>query len=109
MVVVSDVDGQSGNAPAKHIAVNDNIVFQEDITTGNGAKAVIEFRDGSTFELGPDAAARIDAFIFNPEESTSHKALQVTRGVFRYVSGYVSSDQNTQISTPPAPWPFAAR
>ncbi|MFZ2007628.1 MAG: FecR domain-containing protein [Stellaceae bacterium] len=100
VVVVSDVDGQSGNAPAKRIAVNDNIVFQEDITTGNGAKAVIEFRDGSTFELGPDAAARIDSFIFNPEESTSHKALQVTRGVFRYVSGYVSSDQNTQISTP---------
>ena len=74
--------------------------FEEDITTGDDAKAVIEFRDGSTFEIGPDAAVRIDSFIFNPEESTSHKALQVTRGVFRYVSGYVASDQNTQITTP---------
>lgn len=100
VVVVNDVDGQSGDAPAKHIAVNDNIVFQEDVTTGKDAKAVIEFRDGSTFEMGPNAAVRIDSFIFNPTESTSHKALQVTRGVFRYVSGYVSSDQNTQIATP---------
>ena len=99
VVVVNDVDGQSGDAPAKRIVVNDDIVFQEDITTGDGAKAVIEFRDGSTFEIGPNAAVRIDSFIFNPEESTSHKALSVARGVFRYVSGYVSSDQNTQIST----------
>jgi hypothetical protein len=43
---------------------------------------------------------RIDSFVFNPEESTSHKALSVTRGVFRYVSAYVASDQNTRIATP---------
>ncbi len=98
--VANEVDGQAGDAPAQHIAVNDDIVFQEDITTGGDAKAVIEFRDGSTFEMGPNAAVRIDSFIFNPEESTSHKALQVTRGVFRYVSAYVASDQDTKITTP---------
>jgi hypothetical protein len=98
--VANTVDGQSGDTPARHIAVNDDILFQEDITTGSDAKAVIEFRDGSTFELGPDAAVRIDSFVFNPEESTSHKALNVTRGVFRYVSAYVASDQDTKITTP---------
>lgn len=100
VVVVNDVDGQAGDAPAKRIVVNDDIVFQEDITTGDDAKAVVEFRDGSTFELGPNAAVRIDSFIFNPEESTSQKTLKVARGVFRYVSGYASGNQNTQISTP---------
>jgi len=98
--VVNDVDGKSGDVPARHIAVNDDIVFEEDITTGGDAKAVIEFRDGSTFEIGPDAALRIDSFVFNPEESTSHKALAVTRGVFRYVSAYTTSDQETKITTP---------
>jgi hypothetical protein len=98
--VANDVDGQAGNEPAKHIAVNDDIVFAEDITTGADAKAVIEFRDGSTFEIGPEAVVRIDSFIFNPEESTSHKTLNVTRGVFRYVSAYVASDQDTNIKTP---------
>jgi hypothetical protein len=100
IVVVNDVDGQYGDAPAKRIAVNDDILFAEDITTGADAKTVLEFRDGSTFELGPDAVVRIDSFIFNPEESTSHKAIQVTQGVFRYVSGYVASDQDTKITTP---------
>jgi hypothetical protein len=98
-LVVNDVDGQAGDAPAKRIVVNDDIVFQEDITTGADAKAVIEFRDGSTFEIGPNSAVRIDSFVFNPEESTSHKALQVTHGVFRYVSAYVASDQETKIIT----------
>jgi hypothetical protein len=100
ILVVKDVDGQLGDAPAHRLKINDDIVFSEDITTGADAKTVIEFRDGSTFEIGADAVVRIDAFIFNPEESTSHKAVQVTRGVFRYVSGYVASDQDTKITTP---------
>ena len=100
ILVVNEVDGQYGDAAPQRIAVNDDILFAEDITTGGDAKTVLEFRDGSTFELGPDSAVRIDSFIFNPEESTSHKALDVTRGVFRYVSGYVASDQDAKIRTP---------
>jgi hypothetical protein len=100
ILVVNEVDGQFGDAPAQHLKINDDIVFSEDITTGTDAKAVIEFRDGSTFEIGADAVVRIDSFIFNPEESTSHKAVQVTRGVFRYVSGYIASDQDAKITTP---------
>jgi hypothetical protein len=100
ILVVKDVDGQLGDAPAHRLKINDDIVFSEDITTGADAKTVIEFRDGSTFEIGADAVVRIDSFIFNPEESTSHKAVQVTRGVFRYVSGYVASDQDAKITTP---------
>jgi hypothetical protein len=98
--VVNQVDGQAGAEPPKHIAVNDDILFQEDITTGDQAKTIIEFRDGSTFEIGPDAVVRIDSFVFNPEESTSQKTLQVTRGVFRYVSGYVAANQETKIAEP---------
>lgn len=100
ILVVNQVEGQFGDAPAQHLKINDDIVFSEDITTGADAKTVIEFRDGSTFEIGADAIVRIDSFIFNPEESTSHKAVQVTRGVFRYVSGYVASDQDAKITTP---------
>jgi hypothetical protein len=98
--VANRVDGQAGATPPKQIAVNDNILFQEDITTGAEAKTILEFRDGSTFEIGPNAVVRIDSFVFNPEESTSQKTLQVARGVFRYVSGYAAGDQNTKITTP---------
>src|SRR5271154_3435459 len=100
VVVVSDVEGQFGDAPPKRIAINDDIVFSEDITTGAEAKVAIEFRDGSTLELGPDSVVRIDSFVFNPEEAISRKALQVGSGVFRYISGFTTADQSAQISTP---------
>jgi hypothetical protein len=98
--VVNEVEGQLGDAPPKRIAINDNIVFNEDITTAAEAKTAIEFRDGSTLEVGPGSVVRIDSFVFNPEEAVSRKALQVGRGVFRYVSAVATPDQSTQISTP---------
>lgn len=98
--VVNFVDGQFGDTPPARVRIGDDIVFQEDISTGAEAKTVIEFRDGSTFEVGPDAVIRIDAFVFNPEESTSHKTLSISRGVFRYISGFVASDQGTNIEVP---------
>ena len=100
VLVVSDVEGQFGDAPAKRIAINDDVVFNEDITTGAEAKTAIEFRDGSTFEVGPGSVVRIDSFVFNPEEGVSRKALQVGSGVFRYVSAFTTADQSAQISTP---------
>jgi hypothetical protein len=98
--VVSDVEGQFGDTPPKRLAINDDIVFSEDITTGPEAKTVIEFRDGSTLEVGPGSVVRIDSFVFNPEEAISRKAVEVGRGVFRYVSAFTTSDQSTAISTP---------
>lgn len=100
ILVVNDVDGQFGAQPPKRLVINDDIVFDEDISTSSESKTIIEFRDGSVFEVGPGAVVRINAFVFNPAESTSHKTLQVTRGVFRYVSGYVTGDQDTQIAMP---------
>jgi hypothetical protein len=97
--VVADVEGRLGEAPPKRIAINDDVAFQEDITTGDDAKTIIEFRDGSTFEVGPGSVVRIDSFVFNPDEGVSRKAMSVGRGVFRYISGYAAPQQDTQIST----------
>ena len=100
VLVISNVEGQFGDTPPKRIAVNDDVVFSEDITTGPEAKTAIEFRDGSTLEVGPGSVVRIDSFVFNPEQSLSKKALQIGSGVFRYVSAFTTTDQNTEISTP---------
>jgi hypothetical protein len=98
--VVNDVEGQFGDAPAKRITINDDVVFSEDVTTGAESKTAIEFRDGSTLEVGPGSVVRIDSFVFNPDEGVSQKALQVGSGVFRYVSAFTTADQSTKISTP---------
>jgi hypothetical protein len=100
ILVVNDVDGQYGAQPPKRLVINDDVVFDEDIITSGASKTIIEFRDGSVFEVGPDAVVRINAFVFNPQENTSQKTLQVTRGVFRYVSGYIAAEQDTRIAMP---------
>src|SRR5579859_8080537 len=88
--VLNRVDGQPPQARPVVIRLNDKIVFQEVVAAGHQAKTTIEFRDGSLFSLGPDAKARIDSFVFDPQRSTSHKTLAVTRGVFRYLSGFAA-------------------
>jgi hypothetical protein len=99
VVVVNQVEGKWREESPKRLQINDDIIFEEDVTTRSDAKTVIEFRDGSTFELGPDAVVRIDSFIYNPQESTSHKTLSITSGAFRYMSGSQAHDQDTKIAT----------
>lgn len=97
--VVNDVEGKLGEADAKRVVVNENVLYEEDIITADQAETIMEFRDGSTFEVGPGARVRIDSFVFNPEESVSRKAVSVGRGVFRYISGIAADEQDTKIST----------
>ena len=98
--VLNRVDGQPPQARPVVIRLNDKIVFQEVVAAGHQAKTTIEFRDGSLFSLGPDAKARIDSFVFDPQRSTSHKTLAVTRGVFRYLSGFAARDKEAKIEMP---------
>lgn len=96
-LVVNHVVGKFGPAEPAPIKLDDQVLFNEDISTGNAAKTVVRFRDGSTFAMGPDAVVKIDSFIFNPDESVSKKTVTVTQGVFRYISGFSAKNQNTEI------------
>jgi fructose-specific component phosphotransferase system IIB-like protein len=97
--VVNDVQGRMGEAEPQRITLNENVLYEEDIITADKAETIMEFRDGSTFQVGPGAVVRIDSFVFNPEESVSRKAVTVGRGVFRYVSGIAANEQETKVST----------
>jgi hypothetical protein len=98
--VLNRVNGQPPRARPVVIRLNDTIVFEEEVAAGPQAKTTIEFRDGSLFSLGPNAQARIDSFVFDPQRSTSHKTLAVARGVFRYLSGFASNNQQAKIELP---------
>ena len=63
---------------------------------------MLEFRDGSTLELGPNSNVQIDKFVFNPVDSVSEKSVRVTQGLFRYTSAFVSKSSLAEIKTPTA-------
>src|SRR5262249_28069344 len=70
ILVVNDVQGRLGEEPPMRIVLNDGVLFQEEVLSADKAQTILEFRDGSTFEVGPGAAVRIDAFVFNPTKAS---------------------------------------
>lgn len=101
-LVESQVSARLAAAEPRVVAIDTTLFFSEVIETGANARTILQFRDGSTLELGPQSSITIDRFVFNPAESTSEKALTVSRGVFRYTSAFVARSNDTQIRTPTA-------
>lgn len=99
-IVQDVVKGRTTVTDERVIKLNDILYFQEQVVTGPKSKAVIEFRDGTTLELGPNGALTIDKMIFDPEGGKKDKAVSISRGLFRLVSGAAAPDSTTTIKTP---------
>ena len=100
-VVTNDVESQLPTSPErKKVVVNEDVFLNETVYTVSDSAMVVEFRDGSTLELGPDAVFTIDKLVFNPEKSTTEKAVNIIQGTFRYVSGFAVDKQTVDIKTP---------
>ena len=101
-IVEREATAQFAKEAARTIKIADQVFFAEEITTRADAKTVLEFRDGSTLELGPNSNVLIDKFVFNPVESTSEKSVRITQGLFRYTSSFVAKSSTAEIKTPTA-------
>ncbi len=98
--VVDDVRGRLTGSPERKLVNADSIFFNENIVTAEKSVVVVQFRDGSTLELGPNGALVIDELVFNPFERTSRKVISLLQGSFRYVSAYVAQNSDVTIHTP---------
>ncbi len=96
------VQGQIGEADFVPVQYDDDIFFNEIITTEPDAIAVMSFRDGSTLEIGPNSAVTIDEFVFNPVEGVKTQTISAVVGTFRFVSGMAMPNQTVTINTPTA-------
>ena len=98
-VIIDKVRGQLSGREDRELKQADKVFFSENIITAGNSKVVLQFRDGSTLELGADAAMVIDELVFNPLERKSKKRMTLVQGAFRYVSAYVSKDNLVEIVT----------
>ncbi|MCH7864616.1 MAG: FecR domain-containing protein, partial [Proteobacteria bacterium] len=98
--VVEDVRGRLTGNPERRLVNADRVFFNENIVTAKRSVVVVQFRDGSTLELGPNGALVIDELVFNPFERTSRKVVSLLQGSFRYVSAYVAQNSDVTIHTP---------
>ena len=98
--VVNEVECEIPQLPRHRMVEAEKVFFDEHVFTTEAAKAVLQFRDGSTLEIGPDARVTVDEMVFNPKQGRSGKVMTVLRGTFRYASAYRAPDSNVTIRTP---------
>jgi trimeric autotransporter adhesin len=86
----------------RRLVIGQDIVFNERITTETSGQTQVLFVDESTLSIGPNANMVIDQFVYNPNTGTGKMLASVTRGVFRFVGGKLSKQDNAVAFRTPA-------
>jgi hypothetical protein len=98
-----DVTGIPPGAGPRRLVLGQEVVFNEHITTGPDGQTQILFIDQSTMTVGPRSDMVIDEFVYDPNAGTGKLAASLTRGVFRFVGGKLSKQDNAvTMQTPSA-------
>jgi len=98
--VKENVTAISGEEAPRLLYIGEDVIFNERVITTKTSSAVLQFRDRSTLEIGPNATVIINRSVYNPVESVSEKTITVVAGAFRYVSGVAAKTTQTDIRTP---------
>jgi trimeric autotransporter adhesin len=78
----------------RRLVLGQDVVFNERITTEAQGQTQILFVDESTMSVGPNANMVIDRFVYDPNSGTGKLAASLTRGIFRFVGGKLSKQDN---------------
>ena len=105
--VTGAVDPQTFSIPPdsdQHVLnAGEDVAFKEEIDTKEEGRAEILFLDRSSLSIGPDARVVIDDFVYSPQNNTGSLAIRAVEGIFRYVGGALSKNENAvTIETPTA-------
>jgi hypothetical protein len=105
--VTGAVDPQTFGIPPdadqRVLIAGDDVAFKEEIDTKEDGRAEILFLDRSSLSVGPNARVVIDDFVYSPQNDTGSLVIRAMEGVFRYVGGALSKNENAvTIETPTA-------
>jgi hypothetical protein len=91
----------AGQSPSQ-LRIGSDIVHNQRIqTSGEGSTQVI-FVDRSTLTISPNADVTIDNFVFNPSTNTGELAVNLGKGLMRFVGGQISHSGGVKVNTPSA-------
>lgn len=96
-----DAKGRAPGAAPRVIALGQNVVYNEEITTDTRGLVQILLLDGTTFTVGPNSRLTIDEFVYNPATGEAKVVASVTKGAFRFIGAKTSqTDGGATIKTP---------
>ena len=89
--VSGKVTAKPTGAAASHALASGAEIFHKDaVTTGPKSRLQVLLKDQTVFTMGPDSRIILDEFIYDPFTDAGKVTAQVTKGVFRFVTGKVA-------------------
>jgi hypothetical protein len=88
--------------PTENLVVGASVHANDVVQTGPNGRTSLEFLDKARFEVGPNSNAKLDKFVFNPDQTAQEATISMTKGLFRFVSGGKSQHGTYTLSTPHA-------
>jgi len=79
----------AGSSASSALQANDHVFQGQTITSGEDGFAEIVFKDESIFSIGRNSEIILDTFIYNPDKGQGETVIDMTRGVFRFLSGAI--------------------
>lgn len=93
-VVQNQVDGTLGGT-VRRISQAAAVFQDEQIKTAGNAKTQLLFKDETVLTIGPSSELTLDRFVYDNAAGTRDMVLNLSKGVFRFVSGSVNSQAYT--------------
>src|SRR5215472_1560810 len=95
-----DATGQPPNDAKRELLVGHDVIRNERISTAGAGQAQLLFTDQSTLTVARDSEVVIDEFVFDSQKQAGNLTATLTKGVFRYVGGKISKEQDVTFYTP---------
>ena len=94
--------GHQPGQPAKQLQIGSDILHSQRIQTSSAGSTQVMFVDRSTLTVSPNADVTIDRYVFNPSTNTGDMAINMGKGLMRFVGGQISHSGGARVSTPSA-------
>jgi hypothetical protein len=92
--------GQPPAGSIEQLAIGQNVVRNEKISTFNKGQVQLIFADQSTLTLAENSEIVIDEYVYDPQKQAGTMTATVTTGVLRYVGGKISKKNDVSFMTP---------
>ena len=99
--VQPDAFGTPPGQTRRTLSIQTDVFGNERVETQKSAWAQIRFRDDTDFRVGGNSVVVLDKFVYDPQRKSGELAINVTQGMFRFVTGTMNKD-GYKIHTPSA-------
>lgn len=91
IAVKGEVSAQAADGSSRSLMKSDQVFVGENILTGSGAYAVIEFIDGAKATMRPDSTLSVNKYAFGTDDDGA--VLELVKGGFRAITGEIAHNR----------------